>query len=62
MEAAPRDISISDIIKDLKAVPYVKNIHDFHLWQISTGKYSLSTHMTVEKEPKQVLQAVSGLC
>jgi len=32
MEAAPRDLNISQIIKDLQGLPNVKNIHDFHLW------------------------------
>jgi solute carrier family 30 (zinc transporter), member 2 len=52
MEAAPRELNISQIIRDLKGLPNVKNIHDFHLWQISTGKYSLSTHVAVDKLPK----------
>jgi Co/Zn/Cd efflux system component len=62
MEAAPSDLNISQIIKDLQGLPNVKNIHDFHLWQISTGKYSLSTHVAVDRSPKEVLEAASNLC
>jgi solute carrier family 30 (zinc transporter), member 2 len=62
MEAAPRELNISHIIRDLKNLPNVKNIHDFHLWQISTGKYSLSSHVAVNKQPKATLQAASHLC
>lgn len=55
MEGAPRDVNIMAIISDLQSITNVESIHDFHIWQISTGKTSLSSHITVSKEPMQVL-------
>ena len=62
MEAAPSELDSDKIIKDLREIPNVKDIHDFHLWQISTGKYSLCVHITVESEQKEVLLAAKSLC
>jgi zinc transporter 2 len=45
MEAAPPDSKIDELTADIKAVPNVKSIHDFHLWQISVGKVALSCHI-----------------
>jgi len=62
MEGAPRDVNIMEIIDDLRSIPKVESIHDFHLWQISTGKTSLSSHITVSSDPMEVLQKAQKIC
>ena len=62
MEGAPRDVNVMAIISDLQSITNVENIHDFHIWQISTGKTSLSSHITVSANPMQVLQDARDIC
>ena len=62
MEGAPRDVNVMDIINDLKAIPKVESINDFHIWQISTGKTSLSSIITVSSDPMEVLRACQKVC
>jgi len=45
MEAAPSGISVDALIKDIKKNTNSSEIHDFHLWQISIGKFALSCHI-----------------
>ena len=48
MEAAPSDVDIDDLIKQLSEVPGVSGIHDLHVWRIGTGKLILTAHIDVE--------------
>jgi zinc transporter 2 len=61
MEAAPIDIKINDLIDDIKASTNATEIHDFHLWQISVGKFALSCHIE-SSTPMETLKIVSNLC
>jgi zinc transporter 2 len=45
MESAPADINVDDIIAVIKKETAAVDIHDFHLWQISVGRYALSCHI-----------------
>jgi len=47
MEATPDGIDSEKIEAALRAIPGVSDVHDLHLWSISVGKISLSTHLRV---------------
>jgi cobalt-zinc-cadmium efflux system protein len=47
LEAAPEGLNVEEIGRELAAHPHVHNIHDLHVWQISTGFPSLSAHVLV---------------
>jgi len=62
MEAAPKDIDTNKIADDIKSVIDGEVlIHDFHVWAISTNKYSLSCHIICEN-PQDALADVTKLC
>ena len=48
MEGAPSNINTKDIIKTIKKFKEVKNIHDFHVWSVTSGLNALSCHIVVE--------------
>lgn len=51
MEAAPPHINITSIINDIKSsVANVKDVHDVHIWSISSGIYVLSLHIITDVE------------
>lgn len=62
MEGAPNDLETEQVLNSLKELPNVKDIHDFHLWQISTDKYSLSAHIVVKAMLREVLIAATTIC
>jgi cobalt-zinc-cadmium efflux system protein len=63
LEAAPSHIDLADLEKCLRLVPGVKNVHDLHVWTISSGRESLSAHLDIEKSipPDVILGQVTRL-
>ncbi|KAL4303769.1 hypothetical protein GQ457_10G008850 [Hibiscus cannabinus] len=64
MERTPRDINISMLESGIKGINGVQNIHDLHVWAITTGKLVLSCHVKVEPEfsSNQILGEISDYC
>ena len=50
LEATPRHIEISRILKDLGGVRGVISIHDLHVWSISTRMAAMSCHVVLKAE------------
>lgn len=48
MESVPEDLDTDDVIKTIKTVPGVIDVHEFHLWGITTDQYSLSAHIVLD--------------
>ncbi|MFL5624444.1 MAG: cation diffusion facilitator family transporter [Ktedonobacteraceae bacterium] len=51
MEAVPRDISMSELVNDMKQVEGVQDVHDLHVWTIASGMYALSCHILIDDLP-----------
>ena len=47
MESTPRHLDIKEVSQSLEQVPGVINIHDLHIWTITSGLYTLSVHVVV---------------
>jgi cobalt-zinc-cadmium efflux system protein len=47
MEAAPAGMSADSVGESLARHPQVVNVHDFHLWEITSGMPALSAHVLV---------------
>ena len=45
MEGSPGDYDLEKVESAFKRVPGVKEVHDVHIWSISTGVHSLSAHI-----------------
>lgn len=50
LEAAPRGIDVAAIDRDLHAVPGVLEVHDLHVWEVTSGFPALSAHILVAGE------------
>ena len=48
LEAAPAGLSPDAIGDQLAAVPAVTEVHDLHIWQITSGQPALSAHVLVD--------------
>ena len=49
MEAAPGHIDIDAVREALSAVQGVQEVHDLHVWSITSGFVALSAHLVVER-------------
>jgi cobalt-zinc-cadmium efflux system protein len=54
MESSPPHIDAHAIERDLLSIPGVKEVHDLHIWSVSTKKIALSAHL-VAKNPHATL-------
>jgi cobalt-zinc-cadmium efflux system protein len=48
LEGTPSHISVRAVIEAMHAVAGVTDVHDLHVWTISSGKEALSAHVTLE--------------
>jgi cobalt-zinc-cadmium efflux system protein len=51
LEATPKDVNLSALVDDMKQVPEVDNVHDVHVWSITSGMYALSAHVQTANLP-----------
>ena len=49
MEGTPPHIDLGELRTALEALPEVQNIHDLHVWSITSGFVSLSAHLIVDE-------------
>jgi zinc transporter 2 len=61
MEGAPENVDTLQLEKDIWGVPGVIDIHDLHVWSISSNQPAMTVHL-VSQEPSSVLTAVTELC
>ena len=47
LEAAPRNLDPDEIGNALAAAPHVVEVHDLHVWEVTSGFPALSAHITV---------------
>jgi len=48
LEAVPKHLDVTQISNALKEIEGVKDVHDVHLWTITSGLYALSCHLLIE--------------
>ncbi|MGQ9858008.1 MAG: cation diffusion facilitator family transporter [Thermodesulfobacteriota bacterium] len=65
LESVPRNLDLAEIQKELLRIPGVKDLHDVHLWTISSGIYAMSAHVLVDdilmSRTGEILQEVNRL-
>lgn len=47
LEGVPKGVSLSEVKKELQAIPAVQDIHELHIWCICSNIYALSTHTLI---------------
>ncbi len=47
LEAAPRGIDPDEVGRALAALPGITEIHDLHVWEVTSGFVALAAHVTV---------------
>ena len=50
LEAAPRGVDVDAIGREMVAQPGVSEVHDLHVWEVSSGFVALSAHIRVGRD------------
>jgi cobalt-zinc-cadmium efflux system protein len=50
LEAAPEGVDVPSIGRALAAEPHVVQVHDLHVWEVTSGFPALSAHVVVERD------------
>lgn len=63
LEATPRGVEMEDVRKHIMETPGVEDVHDLHVWTITSGMPVISAHVTVAEGARhgEVLDAL-GSC
>ncbi|MGH3902857.1 MAG: cation diffusion facilitator family transporter [Pseudonocardiaceae bacterium] len=47
LEGTPRGVDVAEVGRVLRGVPGVLDVHDLHLWTITSGRHAVSAHLVV---------------
>ena len=50
LEAVPKHIQVGEVIDELKSIPGVEDVHDIHIWTITSTIHALSAHLLIEDQ------------
>lgn len=64
LEGTPSDVNIADVRDKLSMIEGVAEIHDLHVWSLTSGVNALSVHAVLAEgsEHDDVLQRINDLC
>lgn len=48
LEAVPRELSMSDLVRDMLKIKGIRDVHDLHVWCIASNMYALSCHAMID--------------
>jgi cobalt-zinc-cadmium efflux system protein len=48
LEATPAHIDLAEVASAMREVGGVRQVHDLHIWTLTSGKYAMSGHVVVE--------------
>jgi cobalt-zinc-cadmium efflux system protein len=49
LEGTPRGVDAAEVHRVLRTVPGVRDVHDLHLWTITSGRHAVSAHLVVDE-------------
>ncbi len=65
LEAVPRELSMSNLVSDMRNVEGVEDVHDLHVWCITSNMYALSCHIMIDDMPQSksstILQSMNKM-
>ncbi|MBI2979228.1 MAG: cation transporter [Chloroflexi bacterium] len=47
LEAVPKHVQIDEVVGKIKAIPGVEDVHDIHIWTITSQIHALSAHLLI---------------
>ncbi len=50
LEAVPKHVTIDEVNRMILGIPGVEDVHDMHIWTITSGIHALSAHLLIEDQ------------
>jgi cobalt-zinc-cadmium efflux system protein len=64
-EAVPKHIQLDEVVEAIKNVPGVTEVHDVHIWTITSGVNAFSAHLLIEdrmvSQSSEIVNAVNRI-
>ncbi len=60
LEGVPPEINLKEVFSDIKNIDGVTGLHSLHIWGICHNIYSLSAHIEVEEDKKELYSVITG--
>ena len=51
LESTPHGLDVEDVLQAMLAVPGVEDVHDMHVWSLSSDVHAMSAHVIVDGHP-----------
>ncbi len=65
LEAVPRGLSMPDLVSDMRKVEGIQDVHDLHVWSITSDMYALSCHVMIDdmsqSQSSSILQSINKM-
>jgi cobalt-zinc-cadmium efflux system protein len=65
LEGVPRNIKVEEIISEIKNIAGIIDVHDIHIWSITSGINALSAHLQIDdqkvSESEKIISTVNGM-
>jgi cobalt-zinc-cadmium efflux system protein len=65
LESVPKHIDLAKVAAGVRAIPGVRDLHDIHIWTITSGIYAISAHLSIEdqtvSQSTEIVSAVNQL-
>ncbi|MFM1726048.1 cation diffusion facilitator family transporter [Rhodococcus sp. PAM 2766] len=60
-QASPANVDVEAVRADLRSLPGVSDVHDLHVWTLTTGMDVATVHLTTDSDSQQVLGAAKAV-
>jgi cobalt-zinc-cadmium efflux system protein len=59
MQGTPRGMRLEEVEECLLGIAGVRQVHDLHIWTLTSGRYHLSAHLVIcgDNEPRPIIDA-----
>ena len=63
LEGTPSDVNVADLQDAIKKIDGVKDVHDLHVWALTSGMNAMSAHVAISQgiSPKSILEKIQEL-
>ena len=61
MEGVPEELNLDALRSQLEKLPGVREVHDLHVWSVTSGQHNLTAHLVSDAPPADLLERVQGV-
>ena len=58
LEGLPRGIALAEVVKAMRGIQGVLDVHDLHIWSLGSSTHALSCHVLIEDVPPSASDAI----